>query len=221
MPAKTTKRPIRLLLVDDHPIVLEGIKLHLAAQSEFDVAGEASNGLDAIRQAGLLQPDVILLDISMPQINGIAAMSHIRQIAPRAKILVLTMHDNREYITQMARLGARGYVLKDTSPAELTKAIKLVHSGEVYFSPSASRILLEEVTSRSASGKAPGGRLSDREREVLLQIADGQSNKIIASQLGISVRTVETHRERIMRKLDIRSVAGLTKYAITQGLVAL
>jgi len=210
-----------LLLVDDHPIVLEGIKLYLSAQSEFDVVGEATNGHEAIRQARRLQPDIILMDISMPQMNGIHAMTTLRQTVPHAKILVLTMHDNREYITQMVRLGARGYILKDASPAELTRAIKLVHSGEVYFSPSASRVLLDEVASRNAPRGAALGKLSAREREVLVQIAEGQSNKDIASRLGVSVRTVETHRERIMRKLAIRTVAGLTRYAIAQGMVEL
>jgi two-component system, NarL family, nitrate/nitrite response regulator NarL len=221
MPAKNSKRPIRLLLVDDHPIVLDGIKLHLSSRTEFDVAGEATNGAEAIRQAALLQPDVILMDISMPHMNGVNAMSHIRRIVPRAKVLVLTMHDSREYVTQMVRLGARGYLLKDTSPAELTQAIRLVHSGEVYFSPSASRILLEEIEDRRTTGRARADRLSEREREVLQHIAEGQSNKSIANLLGVGVRTVETHRERIMRKLNIRSVAGLTKYAIAHGMVEL
>ena len=221
MAAQSAKRRIRLLLVDDHPIVLEGIKLHLSAQSEFDVVGEAANGHEAIRQARRLQPDIILMDISMPQMNGIQAMTTLRQTVPHAKILVLTMHDNREYITQMIRLGARGYILKNTSPAELTRAIQLVHSGEVYFSPSVSRVLLDEVASRHAPRGAALGKLSARDREVLVQIAEGQSNKDIASQLGVSVRTVETHREHIMRKLAIRTVAGLTRYAIAQGMVDL
>ncbi len=163
------------------------------------------------------------MDISMPQMNGIASMNQLRRATPRAKILVLTMHNNREYIKQMIRLGARGYLLKDTSPMELTRAIKLVHSGEVYFSPSVSRVLVDEVVTPDAGPgtAAEVEKLSSREREVLLHIAEGQSNKSIAGHLGVSVRTVETHRERIMRKLEIRTVAGLTKYAIAKGMVEL
>lgn len=221
---KANPRRIKLLLVDDHPIVLEGIKLHLAAQPEFIVVGEATSGVEAIPAAANLQPDVILMDISMPHQNGIAAMSQLRRRAPRAKILVLSMHKNREYITQMVRLGARGYLLKDIAPSELTRAIKEVHAGEVCFSPSVSRVLLEEVVSSDseAGGPSPSPpQLTCREREVLVQIAEGYSNKNIAHQLGVSVRTIETHRERIMRKLEIHSVAGLTKYAIAQGMVEL
>ena len=212
-----------MLLVDDHPLVLEGIKSHLSAQADLEVVGIAVTGQEAIAKARQLQPDVILMDISMPQMNGMEALHILRRRVPKAKVLVLTMHDNREYIRQMVRLGARGYVLKDTSPAELVRAIKLVHSGEVFFSPSASRVLLDEVThpEKGQGHGRPGSSLSDREREVLVLIAEGHSNKAIASRLGIGVRTIETHRERIMRKLGIHSVAGLTKYAIANELTSL
>jgi two-component system nitrate/nitrite response regulator NarL len=212
-----------LLLVDDHPLVLEGIKSHLCAQAEFEVVGDASTGNEAITKARLLQPDVVLMDIAMPRMNGLEAVTALRQQAPHAKVLVLTMHDNREYIAQMIRLGARGYVLKDTSPAELIRAIKLVHAGEVFFSPSASRVLVDEVVSLGQT-RAPSpspATLTGRERDVLVLIAEGHSNKRIAVRLGLGVRTVETHRERIMRKLDIHTVAGLTKYAISNGMVPL
>lgn len=208
-------------MVDDHPIVLDGIKSHLSAQAEFLVVGDAANGQEAVRQARLLQPDIVLMDISMPRMNGMEAVAILRRKVPKVKILVLTMHDNREYISQIIRSGARGYLLKDTSPAELVRAIKMIHHGEVFFSPAVSRVVLEELVNggqkKSGSGKI--GNLSEREREVLEQIADGYSNKEIANRLGVGVRTIETHRERIMRKLDIHSVAGLTKFAIAKGMI--
>lgn len=211
---------IRLLLVDDHPIVLDGIKSHLCAQPEFEVVGDAANGQEALRKAKLLLPDVILMDISMPHMNGLEAISHLRKQVPSAKILILTMHESKEYIAQVVRSGARGYLLKDSAPAELVGAIKAVHTGEVYFSPSVSKVLVQEMTN-NASGALDGPPqqpLTDREREVLSLIAEGLLNKQIADKLGIGVRTIETHRERIMRKLDIHTVAGLTKYAISRGM---
>lgn len=224
MPARKLKTArIRLLLADDHPLVLEGIKAHLSAQAEFEVVGDASDGLEALQKARQLEPDVILMDLSMPNMNGLDAISRLRQQVPKAKILVLSMHDNREYIARVVRHGARGYLLKDSAPTELIKAIKLVHSGEVYFSPTASRVLLDELV--NPGKRKPRGteedQLTDREREVLIRIAEGNSNKDIASHLGLSVRTVETHREHIMRKLGIHSVAGLTKFALAHGMTSL
>jgi two-component system nitrate/nitrite response regulator NarL len=218
---KDKPKKIRLLLVDDHPIVLDGIKSHLCAQPDFEVVGDAANGQEALRKAKLLLPDVVLMDISMPHMNGLEAMTSLRKQVPNAKILVLTMHDSREYIAQVVRSGARGYLLKDSAPAELVGAIKAVHGGEVYFSPSVSKVLIEEM----ADGRKPSGPeqqpLTDREREVLSLIAEGLLNKQIADRLGIGVRTIETHRERIMRKLDIHTVAGLTKYAIARGMTTM
>ena len=218
-----TKKKIRLLLVDDHPIVREGIKSHLATQGDLEVVGDASNGMEAIAQARVHQPDIVLMDISMPRMNGLEAITRLRRQVPRSKILVLSMHDNREYISQIFRLGARGYLLKDTSPSELIQAIKTVHAGQAFFSPTASRVLLEEVTRKHRPDAPPAGEttLSEREREVLVLIAEGHSNKEIAKHLGVGVRTVETHRERIMDKLSIHSIAGLTKFAIAKGMVSL
>jgi two-component system, NarL family, nitrate/nitrite response regulator NarL len=214
---------IRLLLVDDHPIVLDGIKSHLCAQPEFEVVGDASNGQDALRKAKLTLPDVILMDISMPHMNGLEAIGHIRKQVPNAKVLILTMHESKEYIAQVVRSGARGYMLKDSAPAELVSAIKAVHNGEVYFSPSVSKVLVQEMTdgTRRPANGAEQLPLTDREREVLSLIAEGLLNKQIADRLGIGVRTIETHRERIMRKLDIHTVAGLTKYAIARGMTSM
>lgn len=213
---------IRLLLVDDHPIVLDGIKSHLCAQPEFEVVADAANGQEALRKAKLNLPDVILMDISMPHMNGLEAISHLRKQVPNAKILILTMHESKEYIAQVVRSGARGYLLKDSAPAELVGAIKAVHAGEVYFSPSVSKVLVQEMTSNAGSpSNQPEQPLTDREREVLSLIAEGLLNKQIADKLGIGVRTIETHRERIMRKLDIHTVAGLTKYAISRGMTSM
>ena len=210
---------IRLLLVDDHPLVLDGIKSHLCAQPEFEVVGDASNGQDALRKAKLTLPDVILMDISMPHMNGLEAIGHLRKQVPNAKVLILTMHESKEYIAQVVRSGARGYLLKDSAPAELVGAIKAVHNGEVYFSPTVSRMLVQEM---SDGTRGPDQQpLTDREREVLSLIAEGLLNKQIADRLGIGVRTIETHRERIMRKLDIHTVAGLTKYAIARGMTTM
>lgn len=223
MPVKREKsRRIKLLLVDDHPIVLDGIKSHLCAQPEFEVVGDASNGQEALRKAKLTLPDVVLMDISMPHTNGLEAMSNLRKQVPGAKVLVLTMHDSKEYIAQIIRLGARGYLLKDCSPAELVQAIQAVHAGEVYFSPAVSRVLVEEMADGKAAATTPAPLpLTDRECQVLSLIAEGLLNKQIADRLGIGVRTIETHRERIMRKLDIHTVAGLTKYAIAQGMTSM
>jgi two-component system nitrate/nitrite response regulator NarL len=219
---KEKPKKIKLLLVDDHPIVLDGIKSHLCAQPDFEVVGDAANGQDALRKAKLTLPDVVLMDISMPHMNGLEAMANLRKQVPNAKVLILTMHDSKEYIAQVVRSGARGYLLKDSSPAELVSAIKAVHGGEVYFSPSVSKVLIEEMADgnkRSLNAPAPPP-LTDREREVLSLIAEGLLNKQIADRLGIGVRTIETHRERIMRKLDIHTVAGLTRYAIARGMTS-
>ena len=214
---------IKILLADDHPIVLDGIRSRLAAQPGLEVVGDAANGQEAVRKARQLLPDIILLDISMPHMNGLEAITLLRKQAPNAKVIILTMHNTREYVSQIIRSGARGYMLKDSSPAELLQAIKLVHAGEVFFSPAVSRILVDELSGNHRQDPAVPGPapLSEREREVLTLLADGLNNKEIADRLGIGVRTIETHRERIMRKLDIHSVAGLTKFAIARGMVRL
>lgn len=218
---KSREKKIRLLLVDDHPIVLDGIKSHLCAQPEFEIVGEASNGLDAVQKSKALLPDVVLMDITMPQMNGLEATAMMRKQAPLAKILILTMHNSKEYIAQMIRAGARGYLLKDGSPAELVRAIKAVNAGEVFFAPSVSRVIVDQLVEGGGRVAEPVQSLTDREREVLSLIAEGLLNKQIADKLGIGVRTIETHRERIMRKLDIHTVAGLTKYAIAQGMTTM
>jgi DNA-binding NarL/FixJ family response regulator len=212
---------IKVLLVDDHPIVRDGIKLHLSAQPDLSVVGEAETGEEAVRAADELHPDVILMDVSMPRMNGLEAIAELRRRSLAAKVLVVTMHSNPEYISQVVQLGARGYLLKDTAPREFVAAIKAVHAGQAYFGPPASRVLADRMArgSEAETGRGALVVLSDREREVLTLIAKGYRNKEIASQLGLGVRTVETHRERVMRKLNLHSVADLTRYAIARGLL--
>ncbi len=214
---------ITVLLADDHAMVREGIKLHLSAQPDLLVVGEAETGEQAVRRSADLRPNVLLMDITMPELSGLEALARIRRQSPSTRVLVVTMHENPEYIAQAVRLGARGYLLKDASPKELVTAIHAVHSGQAYFGPAASRVLADELL-RERDGQpstTTAAALSDREREVLVSIAQGLSNKEIASRLGVGVRTVETHRERVMRKLNIHSIANLTRYAISHGLVSL
>jgi two-component system nitrate/nitrite response regulator NarL len=218
---RSSPKRIRVLLVDDHPIVREGLKAHLSTQPDLQVVEEASDGLEALAKARKFLPDVILMDITMPHMNGLEAIARMRKKAPNAKILVLTMHDNTEYIAQSVRLGARGYLRKDTSPGELVRAIKSIHAGDVCFSSTASRVVADVVQRGGKPGEPERPLLSDRERDVLLLLAEGASNKEVADRLGIGVRTAETHRERLMRKLNIHTVAGLTKFAIASGMVNL
>ena len=213
------KNRIKLLVVDDHPVVRKGISLCLARHETLEVAGEAADGRDAIRKSRELQPDIVLMDINMPQMSGLAVTEQLRREMPKIKVLILSMHGNTDYVLRILQSGARGYVLKDAPPEELVRAIETVHAGDTYFSADVARLALNQFV-RGGTGTSQAPQLTNREREVLILVADGFSNKEIASQLGVGVRTVETHRERIMRKLDIHTIAGLTKFAIVQGLVS-
>ncbi|MGA7161233.1 MAG: response regulator transcription factor [Bacteroidota bacterium] len=217
------KKPkITLLLVDDHPLVREGLRSCLVQEKTFEVVGEAVDGEEALRQAQNLLPEIILLDINMPGMNGLETARLLKKTAPKSKILILTMHDTKEYVSRMVSLGVQGYVLKDSSPSELIAAIEAVHRGETYFSPKVSQTVMNDYAKIvRAKGKKGGVELSRRESEVLALIAEGLGNKEIAGRLFVSVRTVETHRERIIRKLDIHTAAGLTRYALTKGIVKL
>jgi two-component system nitrate/nitrite response regulator NarL len=218
-PIKAT-RHIKLLLVDDHPVVRRGISACLARHQHLVIVGEAADGLEAVTKAKALLPDIVLMDIDMPNMTGLAATEVLRQELPQVKVLILSMHQRAEYLLRILQSGARGYVLKAASSEELLKAIETVSAGEVFFSPEMAHLALNQIV--QGNGDVPDlAVVTHREREVLVLVAEGRSNKEIASQLGVGVRTVETHRERIMRKLAIHSVAGLTKFAVARGLIPL
>ena len=209
-----------MLVADDHPVVRKGLQTCLAKQGTLRIVGEAADGDEALRKARELSPDVVLMDISMPGMNGLAVTEILRKEAPDMKVLILSVHSNKEYIFRVIQAGAHGYVSKEAPPEELLRAIESVYAGEPHFSEDIARAALSEFVNTGGK-KEPFAQLTAREREVLVLIAEGKGNKEIADQLGIGVRTIETHRERIMRRLNIHSVAGLTKYAIANGLIAL
>jgi len=216
----SVKPKIKILLVDDHPVVRKGLYSCLAPRKNLEIVGEASDGNEALRKVKELMPDLVLMDLAMPEPDGLTVAERLRRETPQVKVLILSMHSTREYVLRIIKAGARGYVLKDAPTEELVRAIEAVNAGETFFSPAVARIALTQYVNES-SRTDPLSRLSDRERDVLARIAEGRSNKEIACDLDIGVRTVETHRERIMQKLDIHSVAGLTKFAINNGLVGL
>jgi DNA-binding NarL/FixJ family response regulator len=210
--------PIRVLVVDDHMIVRTGIRHVLESEAEFEVVGEAASGTEALALTSQLHPDVVVLDISMPGVTGLEVAGRLRANSPKTRVLILSMHDHAEYVLESVRAGAHGYLLKDTAAAELRDAIRAICQGESYFSPPvASRLSAAVRQERVTQGGLE--QLTGREREVLLGIARGSTNKEIAGQLGISHRTVETHRESLMRKLQLRTVAELTRFALGAGLV--
>lgn len=218
-PSKTRGR-IKVLLVDDHPIVRKGIGLCLARHEHLLIVGEAADGHEAVAKAKELLPDVVLLDIDLPQMSGLAVAEVLRKELPNVRVLILSGCERAEYLPRMLQSGARGYVLKGASPEELAKAIETVTGGECYFSPEIARLAINRVVQGNGEGPDPED-LTDREREVLILVAGGLSNKEVSTHLDIGVRTVETHRERIMRKLGIHNVAGLTRFALAKGLVTL
>lgn len=205
---------IRILLVDDHPVVRDGIKANLEDAPDIDIVGEAATGEQALRLASELKPDIVIMDMKLPDITGLEATERLRDEVPEAKVLVLSMFEDKNYVLKSVRCGARGYVLKDSPPEDLIHAIEQVHKGGAFFDASVSDYLLnpdEEDTDESG--------LTPREREVLTLVAEGLSNKEIAAKLFLSVRTIEAHRENIMRKLNIHGTAALTRYAIEKGFV--
>jgi len=219
---KNCKRKVSLLLVDDHPVVRSGLRTCLSKRDRFEVVGEAANGKEAVCLVGDLSPDIVLMDLCMPQMDGLEATLQLRKQAPRVKVLILSVNNNKESILQVVRSGAKGYVLKDAPPEELVQAIDCVARGETYFSSNVARMVLNHCATEDPNGGPDHKRqLTDREMQVLAMIADGQTNKEIATRLNISVRTVEAHREHVMRKLDIHSVVGLTRYAIAHRIIRL
>jgi two-component system nitrate/nitrite response regulator NarL len=214
------KQKIKVLVVDDHPVVRKGLHTCLARQDRLKIVGEASNGDEAIAKTRELSPDIVLMDIDLPGMSGLAVTELLRKESPSLKVLVLSVHSNKDYIFRIIQAGAHGYVSKESSPDELLRAIETVCEGEPFFSPEIARAALNQLVT-SGGKKEPFAQLTDREREVLALIAEGRSNKEVASQLGIGVRTIETHRERIMRKLGIHTIAGLTRFAILNGVISL
>ncbi|MHC0053171.1 response regulator [Actibacterium sp. D379-3] len=205
-------QPIRVVIVDDHPMVAEGIEAILETYDDLTVVGTLCNGQEAIDRVGDLAPDVILLDLNMPQVNGLTATEIILERRPATRILILSMHDSAEYIASALSHGAKGYILKDVPTEEIKRAIDTVMAGRRYLCPGAAAAL---------SPRTEGGReqLTNREQTILLQLAQGKSNKEVAQALDISVRTVETHRKNLKRKLGISSTAGLTRYALEHGVL--
>jgi len=205
----------RILIADDHALFREGLKA-LIAPEEFQVVAEADNGHEAIRLAQRHQPEIALLDISMPGLNGVDAAREVLRASPRSRVMVLTMHKDNAYLAEALRAGARGYILKSRGTVELLEALREVARGEIYISPGLSRAVAESYLGGDAAIASP---LSPREREVLQLIAEGRTTKEIAATLFISYKTAESHRQRIMGKLDIHETASLVRYAIRSGLV--
>ena len=213
---------IRILLADDHKITRQGLRSLLDENDDMEVLAEAENGRDAIELARKLNPDVIIMDVSMPDLNGVEATRQIIQDNHDVKVIALSMHSDTLFVSEMLKSGASGYLLKDCAFQELEQAIRTVTDGKAYLSPSISGVVVEDYLHRlSKADMSTSEVLTDREREVLQLIAEGQSTKRVALKLHISAKTVETHRRQIMNKLDMHTVAELTKYAIRKGLTAL
>lgn len=212
---------IRVLLADDHAVLRTGLRLLLTGQNEFEVVAEASTGSEALSLAERLQPDLILLDLSMPGLGGMDVLPTIRKMVPSTKILILTMHDDPQYLRQALKYGASGYVLKKAADAELISAIRAVLRGEMYVHPSMTRVLLEDILPEAKLSNADltWASLSEREQEVLKMVALGHTSAEIANQLSLSAKTVETYRARGMEKLGLRTRAALVKFALQEGLI--
>ncbi|HQY56747.1 MAG: response regulator transcription factor [Nitrospira sp.] len=210
---------IRVLLAEDHTLVRAGFRALLEKLDGILVVGEVSDGLEALKVSKEIVPDVVLMDIAMPGMNGLEATSRMRQECPRTKVLMLSMYTNEEYLKEALRAGASGYLLKDADRAELELAIKTVRRGETYLTPAVAKFTLEAYCRQDDSRTGPLGKLTGRQREILQLIAEGCSTKQIAQRLDLSVKTVETHRAQLMERLEIHDVPGLVRLAIRTGLV--
>jgi DNA-binding NarL/FixJ family response regulator len=210
------KKKIRILLADDHRMVRRGFRLILQSQDDMDVVGEAGNGREAVAQTIALRPDVVVMDVAMPELNGIEATRRIREAQPGAHILALSVHRDGVYVREIVRAGADGYILKESADTELLAAVRAVAGGNSYLSPEVGGAVLQDYRKRVSD---PIDLLSPREREILQLIAEGKTNKEIASQLKLSVYTIDGHRSRIMEKLELHSIGMLVRFAIRHGLV--
>jgi two-component system response regulator NreC len=213
---------IKILIADDHKILRQGIRSLLAPQPDFEVVGETADGPETLKETFKLKPDVVLMDIGMPNLNGFEATRQIKKNLPEVKVLILTMYQDDEYVLQALHSGASGYVLKDVAVEELVTAIRAVNNDQYYLSPSISHTVIDAYLRKTEKGeKEPLELLTAREREIVQLIAEGYTNKEIAAKLFISVKTVDAHRSHIMEKLDIHEVARLVKYAIRKGITDL
>ena len=212
---------IHILLADDHTILRAGLKMMLNAQPDMEVIGEAHDGRQALHEALRLHPDVILMDITMPDMNGIEATRQVKKQLPEVKVLILTMHENDEYVFQALRAGASGYMLKEAADTDLINALHVIQSGNFYLSPTAQSVMVGDYLQRVRAGeeKDSYSSLTEREREILKLVAEGFTNNQIAERLVISPKTVDTHRTHIMDKLNLHSRAELVKYAMRRGLL--
>ena len=214
---------IRVFIADDHLLLREGIRSLLGKESDVEIVGEAGDGREAVGNVEQLVPDVVLMDIAMPELGGLEATQQIKQKNPQVKVLILTIHETNQYLAGMLNVGASGYVVKTTASGELTSAIRAVHHGDIYLYPSIARMLVEDYLHKVKVGdqKSSYEGLTPREREILKYIAEDRKNKEIADLLGISVRTVQAHRTNLMDKLGARDRTELVKYAIRKGIINL
>jgi two-component system, NarL family, response regulator NreC len=207
--------PIRVLLADDHALVRQGLRVLLEKEG-FQVTGEACDGQDVVQMAAAVHPDIAILDISMPFLNGVDAARELKKSSQNTKVILLTRHDEPQYVTEALRAGVKGYILKSQAATDLIEAMQQVGRGGIYLSPNISRAVVEAYLSKSEPTADP---LTARERQVLQMVGEGKSTKDVARLLGISTKTAESHRARLMRKLDIHETASLVRYAIRRGLV--
>jgi DNA-binding NarL/FixJ family response regulator len=215
-------RKIRVLLADDHTVVRQGLRALLAAEEDIEIIGEAENGRQALQQVKKLLPDVVVMDIAMPVLNGVEATRQITRYVPSVKVLVLSTYSNDEYVEQLTEAGAAGYLVKQTAANDLLKAIREAFKGNAFFSPAIAKRLRDQCRQTYVAGQPVKRRadyLTTREAEVLQLIAEGRANKQIAAELCISIKTVEKHRQQVMNKLGIHDVAGLTRHAISKGII--
>ncbi len=206
----------KILLADDHVLVRQGFKMILSAQPDLQIVGEAGNGREVLELAEKLQPDLVVMDVTMPELNGIEATRRLSDVAPRARVLALSMHKDAVYVREILRAGARGYLLKDSADADLIAAVRSIAKGEAWLSPAVSDAVLTDYRRHVTD---PLDLLTSREREVLQMIAEGKTNKEIATSLNLSVYTVEAHRGRVMEKLNLHSTGELVRFALRAGLI--
>ena len=212
------KKNLRIVLADDHALVRAGFRALLQSLDGIEVVAEAENGVQALELIERHLPDLVLMDIAMPGLNGLEAAARAAKSAPEVKIIILSMHANEEYVLQSLKAGAKGYLLKDAGLAELQLALESVSSGQTFLSPAISKHLIDAYVERTSDGMEPFSILTSRQREILQLIAEGDTTKEIAQKLGVSVKTVETHRTQLMQRLDIHDLAGLVRYAIRLGI---